>query len=229
MPGLDRRPQREKPPAREKGWGEALLHGIGIVVDQALHEAAHRALGESPGQSVDGDEPAGVKRLVRSVVRHLEVLHLHLERPALVSLHLAVDDEALAPLENSLEIALAKPDGREEARPVAQDGRQRRPGMAGRRRTHALDAARAGAAVARRDVAQRDELASILVAGWQVKERVLDVLEAHSGEELRSPRADSLHVRKRGGKRGPRPFGGGLFSARAARDGGRQWFASSWL
>src|SRR6185503_13781159 len=74
---------------------------------------------------------------------------------------------------------------------LAEQDRQGRPGTASGRRTHAADGPRARARLPLGDAGERDELAAVLVARRQVKERILDGVETELGQELCALRADA--------------------------------------
>ena len=125
----------QRPPAAE-GFGEGFRHRAGETVDDSMEEAPHRALEQPLGEPVDRDDAAHVERGLLVILHDLELRVLHLERPgAATGHHLAVEEDALAALEDLGQVRLVEPDPGEEARLVVQEHGQRhaRPSPRGRR------------------------------------------------------------------------------------------------
>ena len=112
--------------------------------------------------------------------------------PALEALHLAVEHEALAPLEDPREIRAAEPRRGRMPGAVAQHDGERKTRAARRWRADARDHARRRGRLARLELAKRRQARAVLVAERDEEQRVADGREPLLAELRGALRTDAL-------------------------------------
>ena len=188
--------QRRQMAARTHSVGQRLVHLVRVRLDETPEQRAQRLLRQPLGGRVHGHERAGVDRLVVARVDRLPFLNVQADL-VLVARAAAVHDQPLPALHGAGDPRPPEDGGGAIAALVTKHDGQRLSVATGRRRTEADHHAGTRRDLARAERAQRCEARAVLVAQWQVEERVADGGEAFLRQLGGTLRPHALHVLQR--------------------------------